>query len=398
LDQQLIGGQAVTAQPFFEAALGGPNSAYCSGFSSCTAAVAAKEGPSGADNMGNYSSGNDVYSMWSDMSSSSSWALGRTLPGAATTCNAPGTGVCPANGIISPSGQLQGIFDNVSTGWGNYNSLFWTVQMRNWHGLTMQSNLTWSKSLGTGQVDQATSEYTTSNPFNLGYDYGPQFDNVPINYNLYFIYSPGSQSQHGFMGHLLNGWSFAPILTWRQYGNNFNAGGGGTGSTQVNGGNDSSSFGEGNPFVGSFAQEGAIPTAVYTGGSGIVYNVKTTNSVGSVGNKRTQINRFGDPNAVFNEFRSPILGLDTTGTAGYVPGLWGTDVDFSVTKDLALSERFSTELNAQATNVFNHFTASSPFLDITNPTGFGYIGSSGLDGLAVSGYGRVVELGLTVRW
>ncbi len=391
LNQQVVSGATVTAQPFFEAALGGAGSAYCKGFSSCTAAVAANEGPAGAGNLGNYSAGNDVYTMWQDMAGSSSWQLGRTNPSAATTCLTPGTNACPANGIISPGGQLSAIFDNVALGWGNYNSLFWSVQMRSWHGLTLQSNLTWSHSLGTGQVDQATSEYTVSNPFNLAYDYGNQFDNVPLNYNLYFIYEPGSRSQHGFMGHLLNGWSFAPILTWRTYGNNFNAGGGGTGSTQVNGGNDSSSFGEGNPFVGSFAQEGAIPTAPYTGGGGIAYGVQGTKGIGTYGNNKTQINRFGDPGAVFNEFRSPVLGLDTTGVAGYIPGLSGTNVDFSVTKDLAISERFSTELNAQASNVFNHFTANSPFIDITNPTSFGYIGSSGLSP-------RTVEVGLAVRW
>lgn len=41
--QAMISGQTVQAQPFFEAAMGGPNSAYCRGFASCTAAVASKQ-------------------------------------------------------------------------------------------------------------------------------------------------------------------------------------------------------------------------------------------------------------------------------------------------------------------------------------------------------------------
>ena len=47
----------VSPQPFFEAALGGPSSAYCSGYSSCTAAVIAKQ----ASNFGNQK----VFALWS---------------------------------------------------------------------------------------------------------------------------------------------------------------------------------------------------------------------------------------------------------------------------------------------------------------------------------------------
>jgi len=393
LYQQIAAGATnFNPQSFFETALGGANSPYCKAYASCTAAVAAHEGPAGSDNI-DPNFGNNVYGMWTDMSrATGSWQLGRTYPSAATTCSTPGVGACPANGVISAGGQLSAIFDNVSMGWGNYNSLFWSIQMRDWHGLTLQSNLTWSHSLGTGQVYQATSSYTVTNPWNIGMDYGPQFDDTPLNYNLYFIYEPGSKTQRGLMGHLVDGWSFAPILTWRRFGNNFFAGGSGTGVSQVTGGFQCGAFGETDCSAGS-AVEGGVTLNGYTGGSGIVYNVAPT-GVGSNSNPATGgtgINRFANPAAIMSEFRPLVLGLDTTAQSGIVPGLAGTNVDFSVTKDLALSERFTTELNAQATNVFNHFVPSSPYLDITNPANFGTISSNQLAP-------RTVEVGLLVRW
>ena len=51
---------AVTAQPFFEAAI---NPAYCAGDSSCTQAVAAQEGKSGTNNIALA----NVWSIWSDL-------------------------------------------------------------------------------------------------------------------------------------------------------------------------------------------------------------------------------------------------------------------------------------------------------------------------------------------
>ena len=61
----------VTAQPFFEAALGGPNSAYCAGFANCTAAMVKNE----ASNI----KSTNVYQTWVDLSQKSSWMLPRSL-------------------------------------------------------------------------------------------------------------------------------------------------------------------------------------------------------------------------------------------------------------------------------------------------------------------------------
>src|SRR6185312_12884419 len=345
---------------FFETALGGPASKYCSGFSSCAAAVQANETANGDLST---TAGNDVYSMWANLNSSSSWTLGRTYPSA-------------------PPSQMQAIYENLSNGYGNYNSLFWSLQMRNWHNITAVSNFTWSRAFGTGQTTQATSEYTVTDPWNMHAMYGPQFNDTPLNYNLYFLYEPGAKSQHGLMGHLAHGWSFAPILTWYK----------GVDAVDVtnNGGNtDCASFGETDCTAGSTA-ESAVKVSGYTGGSSAVFNVvkqgdeTLVNGVPTGGsgigtnsdpaNGGSGINMFGaNARKIYAEFRPMVLGLDTTGTSGVISGLPVWNVDFSVTKDLALSERFGAELSAQASNVFNHFSPSSPSLNLTSPQSFGVI-------------------------
>jgi hypothetical protein len=86
--------------------------------------------------------------------------------------------------------------------------------MSDWHGLTTQSNFTWSKTLSTGAVVQATSQATAPDPFNLNTAYGwAGFDRKFV-YNLFFVYQPPFfTGQRGALGRILGGWSFAPIFT-----------------------------------------------------------------------------------------------------------------------------------------------------------------------------------------
>ena len=404
LFQEMASGGAITAQPFFEAALGGTGSAYC-GSTSCTAAVAAAEGTgTGATGNINPAAGNNVYGLWADLNGSSSWTLGRTFPSAPTTCNTPGRGGCPTNtngpgGTVGPitqlsgGGQLSAIYDNASIGWGNYNSLFWSVAMRGWHGLTLQSNLTFSKSLGTGQTTQSTSEYTVTNPYDMHYMYGPQGDTVPLQYNFFFVYTPGGSSQNGLIQHLTHGWSFAPIFTYQTIGNNFFFGGtGGGGLTQVSTNGLCASFGETDCSTGSTI-EGAIMVGGVPAGRGlnVVNPTTSTGSQSDASQGGNSLNMFANPAAAYKQFRAPVLGLDTTGQSGYVPGVGSTNVDFAVTKDINLGERLKIELNGQATNVFNHFVPFENFEQLGNPTGFGTIGGNSLSP-------RTVEIGSTIRW
>jgi len=385
LYQQIASGAAITPQPFFEKALGGTGT-YCTGFSSCTAAVASNEVTNHNIDTTN---GNNVYGLWQDLNNADSWTLGRTFASAPTTCTTATAG-CPAGGVVSGGGQVSAIYDNSSIGYGNYNSLFWSVNMRNFHGVTAGSNFTWSKAMGTGQVDQATSEFGVTYPFDMHYMYGPQQNSSPVLYNAYAVWSPGPKEQNGLWGRLAHGWSFAPILTWRRQGNTFYGNFGGL--EQVANGGQCSSFGEMDCGTGSTI-ETAIMTGKYTGGSGIVRNSTYGNA--AIANGGTGMERFSDPAKVMGEFRPIILGVDTTGQSSYIPGLSVTNVDFSVTKHLNLAERFSTDLNVVATNVFNHFSASSAGENINDAADFGTITGNALD---AGSYNRQIEVGLLVRW
>jgi hypothetical protein len=377
---QMMNNQPVTDEPWFDVALGGASSAFCAG--NCAAAVAAKYGPSGQDLL-DPAYGFDPGDMFDSLQANSAWTLGRVTMTAPVTCATPGAGGCPAGGVVSRQGEVAQLFVSTSNGWGNFNSVFWTVQMRNFHHITAISNLTYGREFGVGSIGQAFGTYELDDSYNLQATYGPQFIDTPLNYNVYFIYTPGGGAQHGLVGHLVDGWSFAPIITWN---------GGTFGGYNSVGGNFGNSFGEG----GQGLDETAVKTTGYTGSASVVRGVTEPGQVGSngnLGNGGTQLNQFGlNAGSVFSEFRPIILGYDTTGTSSFVPSLKFWNVNFSVTKDLALSERFSTELNAQANNLFNHFEPNDPNLNLGDPASFGVITG------AVGNSQRQVEIGLLLRW
>ena len=128
----------VTAQPFFETALGGAGSAYCAGYSSCTAALVSKNTALFKETA--------VCDMWNAMTKAPSWTLGRTI----FSQPVPGGTV----------GQATSSALNTSLGFGNYNAVFVSFRTTNWHGLTAISNFTWGRSLGTASQIQATSSAT----------------------------------------------------------------------------------------------------------------------------------------------------------------------------------------------------------------------------------------------
>ena len=72
----------------------------------------------------------------------------------------------------------------------------------------------------------------------------------------------------------------------------------------------------------------AIPIGKYTQGSSRHNNVFGSNGIGTNG---FGANMFTDPEAAYNLFRDPIVGLDTgrTGGAGTLRGLAYSNVDFA---------------------------------------------------------------------
>jgi len=338
---------AVAPQPFFEAALSGTG--YCKGFANCTQAVIANEGANGTGNL----TFANVWSLYSDLDNG-----GFNFP--RSMMNTPLPGVNGGNGQLS-----SGVGMNASVGYGNYNALFITLKTQAWHDVTMQSNFTWSKALGTGAEVQATSAATAPDPFNLRTGYGYQAFDRRFIYNLFFVYQPHFyKGQNGFLGHVLGGWTIAPVFTT------------GTGLPitlgTINGGGQA--FGEGDSvnYFGYGVSENAIPLSPNGSGQGSRYFTPGSGGIGTAG---FGVNMFSNPQAAWNNIRQPILGLDTRdGGFGVYRGMPYWNVDLSVKKNFKITERFAAVFQVVFTNFFNHDQFGDPagdYLDTSSPASFG---------------------------
>lgn len=370
----------VTSQPFFEAAFAMPANAtgafqnasgnwvstYCQGFASCTAAVVAHQGSNIKNGL--------LYPMWS--------GLPMTFGTAA-----------PIPTVYSQN-QLNSIFMETSMGWGNYNGAIVSLTARNWHGVTARSNFTWSRSLGTGDTTQATSSTSVPNPFDLHYGYGPQSFDYRFLYNLSLVYQPPYfKGQHGLFGHVLGGWSIAPLFT---------ANSGAPLLVRNNTSSCQSAWGEVScvTTLGTTG-ENAVLMSPYAAGNSAHYGVNTANisscagsTVGSAGNGTgTGINLFADPCAVYNSLRYALPTDTNSGGGGVIRNLPGWDLDMTVTKDVTFRERFGMMLIFQSTNVLNHVVLGAPNFSLGNPRTFGVITSS-----AASYNPRQMEFGLRVHF
>jgi hypothetical protein len=365
---------AVTPQPFFETALAGTG--YCTGFANCTQAVAMKEGLSGSGGTGNLAS-QSVWSLWSDLDQGDATCSATQACGfnfARTMLNSP-----IAGSPFGANGQLtSGVAVNASLGWGNYNAGFVTLKMADWHGLTLQENFTYSKALGTVSTVQATSEFTTVDPYNIGAGYGLQpFDRKFVD-NLFLVYEPPFfKNQHGVAGRLLGGWTFSPIFV--------------TGSglplelNVING--DGQSFG-GADAVNFFDDENGVLGCANNFGSSRHNNVTGSGGIATAGN----VNMFGNPVAVFNCVRDPILGLDGGSSgAGVLRGMPFWNVDFQVRKNIHFNERFSAEVQSIFSNIFNHDQLGDPLLSLAEPQLWG-VESTQINNP------RSIELGVRLRF
>jgi len=367
----------LTPQPFFEAAL---NPAYCAGFASCTAAVAANEA-------GNIQQGN-VWSLYSDLDSGA-FNFPRSMMNTAIPCTAP----CFGGG-----GQLSsGVGMNTSIGYGNYNAAFVSLKMSQWHGLTMQSNLTYGKALGTGSEVQATSQFTLPDPYNVHSAYGLQPWDRKFLYNVWFVYQPPFyKGQQGVIGHIAGGWTLAPIIVVGS-GLPLQVSPVDANANQIYGGGQAFGEGEGQNFA---ALQNAVRICPNNFGSS-----RHNNPAGdpSFGASWFGPSLFANPEAVYSCFRNPILGIDSSngGGAGILRGQPFWNVDLSIKKDIKITERFSFDFTAIFSNLFNHNYLSDPYLVLGDKGDWGALG--GLSGVQFTGQAqanspRAMEFGFRFRF
>jgi hypothetical protein len=276
------------------------------------------------------------------------------------------------------------VADNESIGYGNYNALFATLKMADWKGLTLQSNFTWSKALGTDAVVQASSELTPDDPFNIPMNYGLQAFDRRVVYSMFMVYSPPFfKGQSGFLGRVLGGWTFASTFT---------AGSGQPIQIATSNGNGQA-FGEGDAAA-YFSEENAVPMGPIQKGHAY-YNTPGSNGVGTGG---LPVNIYKDPATAFATYRNPILGVDTRdGGFGVLTGLPYWNVDMSVKKNVRIAESISMEFQGVFANIFNH----NQWLD-PQGMGMGSPGSFGnLEGSAQPpfvGGDRQIEVAARVRF
>jgi len=351
----------VPNQAFFETALGGAGSAYCkqqvpgSGvngiptafFTSCTQAVATLQRANILRSA--------VSTVWNSLQGQTgSWIL----PSATMTNQVS------SNDMVT------------SLGYGNYNAVFATVRMNDWHGMSAVSNFTWGRALGTTALTQRSSSVTPTDPFNLSRNYGTQSFDIPMIFNLGLTYQPKSlfglydlHKAHGIVGQLINGWSIAPFFT---------AQAGLPIAVSYSEGSCTAcqAFGENAaPGVASISSDAedavfGFPGSFF-GGNNLHRGVTTVN--GTVTNV-AGLNMFADPAAVQASFRPCVLGTDNNcGGWGNLRGFKRWNVDVTIAKDFRWKEHLRITVSAQLTNVFNHFQPSDPTLSLNNLTTFGVV-------------------------
>jgi len=369
-----------TSQPFFQSALLSP---YCHGtdpshtatstagqtsdigtfsngsgtYANCTAAVLDNE-------LGNLE-GQDVWHMWGDLDGGN-------------------FNFAPTMTQNGPNAQFSsGVALNASIGHGNYNGGFVSVSTTDWHGVTLHENFTYSKSLGTGAVTQSSSEYTANDAFNLDAMYGVQAFNRKFVYNMYGVWQdPWYKDQRQVIGRLVGGWAFAPI---------FVMGNGEPLACGTNTGAGAWGSGDGNDY---FDNEECVFTSKYNGGVHSHYGVTGSNGVGTTHGttKGSEVNMFANPEAVYDQVRAPILGIDTKNPGlGPIIGLPYWNLNLSAQKDFKVWKSATIELSFIFQNLLNHNVLADPGLNIGSPASWGRQ-------TAQENIPRKIEYGTRVSW
>jgi hypothetical protein len=256
----------------------------------------------------------------------------------------------------------------------------------------MKSNFTFSKALGTGNVVQASSSFSTVDPFDIKNNYGLQSYDEKFNLNIFLNYSPPFfANQKGVLGRVLGGWNISPLFV---YGSGFpvqvqtpngNCGTLGECNTAYVGANENMVVGNNLNYTASRHQN--VPGSNGCGTSGPGQNVLANPALSCPVNGGI----FGDP------VRAPILGLD--GQIGGFPvrGLPLWNLDLGISKRIAFTERFSSSLHFDFANVLNHMQPADPCFQGFDPTTWGVLGACGT-GNVQANVPRRMQLGITFDW
>ena len=198
-----------------------------------------------------------------------------------------------------------------------------------------------------------------------GTDYGPQFFDRKFTLNLLGSYKlPFGKGQkyttsHGWANEMIGGWVISPIFSY----------GSGLPLSVYTG-----SYQEwGNGYIGNGCN--AVPLTSMGYSNTVVGNAVTDPNVGvngSQANGGSGLYLYGNPAAVYNNFRPNLVGIDgRCGGAGILRGQQRWNLDLGITKDTRITERIGLQIYGQAFNVLNHMMWSDPSMNLQDPADFG---------------------------
>ncbi len=303
-------------------------------------------------------------------------------------------GLQPFNNYLA-----QTLFLRASVGKSNFNGAFITLRKRLSQGLLYTVNYSFSRSLDQlGAIQNAAN--VMPNSFDLDAEYGPSPFDITHQFNTTFLYELpfGKGKYFGVSNSAINkvvsGWYVSGIYSARS-GDPLTV----TQGTGVWGGSLNLNFATGAiPLVNpsSFSNSvnsGVTGGTVRIGGSNVDVGTNSNSA-----NRGTGLNLFGKPEEVFSQFRR--VNVSTDGRAGRANPLRGMsrwNMDMSIGKRTAITERLNLTFAFDFFNVDNHVTFNNPGLSLTDPRNFGVINTQFTPPDRVAG-SRWIQFGMRVEF
>lgn len=244
---------------------------------------------------------------------------------------------------VRPYDNFQNILTDFSVGTSPYNSLQVGIEKHTSHGLSLQSNFTWSKVEDLASSGNQSFGGGVPNPFNLRRNKGISDLNVPLISVTNFVYqTPKLQGFNPILRNVLGTWEISSIYTM-QSGKPFSITGG-------NGNNNSGSLQNGDraDLVAGQAQWSHS-------GSRSAWLKEYFNKAAFTHNA---VGTFGDSGR--NIFRAPYLNY----------------ADSALSKNLSFRDRYVLQLRMELFNTFNHASFGTPDFNVGDGN-FGVINSDG---------------------
>jgi hypothetical protein len=262
--------------------------------------------------------------------------------------------IAPNIGIDAQAASIGYVSSKSSS---SYNGMLVTLRKKFSNGLQMDFNYTLSHSIDdlssvVNTVDgglicdlrnlhvcRSNSDFDATHIVSANWIY-----ELPFGHSRYI-----GRDMPGWANHIVGGWSFSGIWTWR------------TG------------------FPMSTAT-GSFPVSNYLGGgsgSPAVLTGSTVGTGGSIHNEAGALQYFANPTTVLEQFANPLAGQSGNRNDLRGPGYW--TIDAALLKNIRLTERVGLQFRAEAFNLLNGENFNPPNTNINSST-FGVLSSTAGEG------------------